>query len=248
MWRTAPTSTRSVARCKRVTRARNRAGVSAGPFFYARARAAQRGFTLAETAIVLVIIGLLVGSILKAQEMIVQARIKNVIADFAGVSAAYYGYQDRYRAVPGDDSGAGRWPPATPGNGNGLLDGAYNSATASDESRQWWDHLRRAGFVSGAGSQQPSNALAGILGVQTGDGQATPGATLGGFAGLIFCSANVPDRIAVAVDVQMDDGVGTTGAVRAMLESTSNQTVDNTSAASAYAESGTNQYVICRAL
>ena len=208
----------------------------------------QEGFTLAELAIVLVIIGLLVGSILKAQEMIVQAKIKNVIADFAGVSAAYYGYQDRYRAVPGDDVGAGRWPAAAPGDGNGLLAGAYNSAVPADESRQWWDHLRRAGFVSGAGSQQPSNALAGMLGVQTGDGQATPGTTLGGFAGLIFCSANVPDKIAIAVDVQVDDGVGTTGAVRAMLESTSNQTVDDSSAANAYVENGTNQYVICRAL
>ena len=103
--RTAPTSTSSAARCKRAASARKRAG-AAGPFFCACAAAGQRGFTLAETAIVLVIIGLLVGSILKAQEMIVQARIKNVIADFAGVSAAYYGYQDRYRAVPGDDAGA----------------------------------------------------------------------------------------------------------------------------------------------
>ena len=196
----------------------------------------------------LVIIGLLVGGVLKGQELMVQSKIKNVIADFSGVSAAYYGYQGRYRAVPGDDAGAGRWPSASPGNGDGLLAGAYNSATASDESRQWWDQLRRAGFVAGSGSQQPSNALAGMLGVQTGDAQATPGTTLGGVAGLMFCSANVPDRIAIAVDVQMDDGAGTTGAVRAMLESTSNQTVDHTSAASAYVENGTNQYVLCRAL
>lgn len=195
----------------------------------------------------LVIIGLLVGSILKAQEMIVQARIKNVIADFAGVSAAYYGYQDRYHAVPGDDAGAGRWPSASPGNGDGLLAGTYNSATATDESRLWWDHLRHAGFVSGSGTQQPANALAGMMGVQTGDGQSTPGATLGGFAGLIFCSANVPDRIAIAVDVQIDDAAGTTGAVRAMLETTSNQTVDSASVASVYVENGTNQYVLCRA-
>jgi prepilin-type N-terminal cleavage/methylation domain-containing protein len=233
-------------RCKRATRAEKGAGI-AGPFFCAPRLAGQRGFTLAETAIVLVIIGLLVGSILKAQEMITQAKIKNVIADFAGVSAAYYGYQDRYRALPGDDARAGRWPSAAPGNGDGLLAGAYNSAAASDETRLWWDHLRRAGFVSGSGTQQPSNALAGMLGVQTGDAQVAPGATLGGFVGLIVCSANVPDRIAIAVDVQMDDGDGATGAVRAMLESTSNQSVDNVSAASAYVENGTNQYVTCRA-
>ena len=71
---------------------------------------AQRGFTLVEIAIVLVIIGLLLGGILKGQEMITQAKIKNIVADFSGVSAAYYGYQDRYRAIPGDDPNAAtRW-------------------------------------------------------------------------------------------------------------------------------------------
>ena len=64
----------------------------------------QAGFTLVEIAIVLVIIGLLLGGILKGQEMITQARIKNVVNDFNGITAAYFAYQDRYRAVPGDDN------------------------------------------------------------------------------------------------------------------------------------------------
>ena len=51
-------------------------------------KARQTGFTLVEIAIVLVIIGLLLGGILKGQEMITQAKIKNVIADFSGVSPA----------------------------------------------------------------------------------------------------------------------------------------------------------------
>ena len=82
----------------------------------------QQGFTLIEIAIVLVIIGLLLGGILKGQEMITQAKIKNSIADFSGISAAYYGYQDRYRAIPGDDPNATRWtstPAVVAGNGNG---------------------------------------------------------------------------------------------------------------------------------
>ena len=61
-----------------------------------------QGFTLVEIAIVLVIIGLLLGGILKGQEMITQAKIKNVIADFSGISAAYHGYVDRYKRIPGD--------------------------------------------------------------------------------------------------------------------------------------------------
>src|ERR671926_198693 len=73
-------------------------------------RSQQSGFTLVEIAIVLVIIGLLLGGILKGQELITQAKIKNSIADFSGISAAYYGYQDRYRAIPGDDANAAsRW-------------------------------------------------------------------------------------------------------------------------------------------
>ncbi len=41
----------------------------------------QHGFTLVEIAIVLVIIGLLLGGVLKGQEMIENARIKSVVGD-----------------------------------------------------------------------------------------------------------------------------------------------------------------------
>ena len=66
----------------------------------------QQGFTLVEIAIVLVIIGLLLGGILKGQELITQGRIRNVGNDFQSVTAAINLYQDRYRALPGDDAGA----------------------------------------------------------------------------------------------------------------------------------------------
>lgn len=224
----------------------------------------QKGFTLVEIAIVLVIIGLLLGGILKGQEMITQAKIKNAIADFSGISAAYHGYVDRYKKIPGDDPCAGtgaaltaencgvataRWTGATGGNGNGVLAGLYNSGTATDETRLWWDHLRRSGFVSGVGSQQPFNALTGMIGVQTGDGQATIGPALGGFSGLMMCSANLPDKIAISVDTQMDDGVPATGSVRAVLQTAPNPNIVNgTTAAASYQETGTNVYTICRSL
>src|SRR3954463_6770158 len=206
----------------------------------------NKGFTLVEIAIVLVIIGLLLGGILKGQEMITQAKIKNSIADFSGISAAYHGYQDRYRAIPGDDPGAARWTGATAGNGNGVVLGAYNSSTVTDESRLWWDHLRRAGFVSGSGTNQPFNAFTGQIGVQTGSNGGTPSTALGGFAGLIVCSANVPDKVAIAMDTQMDDGAIGTGTVRAWLQTAPNQAVG--AAAANYAETGTNPYGICRSL
>ena len=217
----------------------------------------QKGFTLVEIAIVLVIIGLLLGGILKGQEMITQAKIKNVIADFSGISAAYHGYQDRYRAIPGDDKGASRWTGISNlGDGDGHLLGLYNSAIATDESRLWWEDLRRAGFITGSGNSQPLNAVSGMIGVQTGDGAATPGrvlngATTDGFASLIICSANLPDKIAIAVDSQMDDGVPNAGTVRAKIQTGLNPNIDGTSALTAdtaYAETGNNSYTVCRSL
>jgi len=214
----------------------------------------QQGFTLVEIAIVLVIIGLLLGGILKGQEMITQAKIKNIVADFSGISAAYYGYQDRYRAIPGDDPNADtRWTTPTAavkGNGNGVVAGAYNAAcaTAADESCQWWDHLRRAGFVAGNGKSQPFNAVTGLLGVQTGNGADPVAAALGGFVSLIVCSANLPDKIATAVDTQMDDGVPNSGTVRAQLHTAGPNPNIAAAAAAGYEESGTNVYTLCRSL
>jgi prepilin-type N-terminal cleavage/methylation domain-containing protein len=220
----------------------------------------QKGFTLVEIAIVLVIIGLLLGGILKGQEMITQAKIKNVIADMSGVSAAMYGYQDRYRALPGDDKAANpRWSGADAGDGDGIIEGAYLSTTATDESVNFWHHLRLAGFVSGTGTEQPFNAVSGKMGVQTGDGTAnTPGVVLAvaadpgppavaavpGIGSLIMCSANLPDKIAISVDAQMDDGAGTSGSVRGFKQTQPNQAISAT--AQAYTEDGVSTYVVCR--
>ncbi len=220
----------------------------------------ETGFTLVEIAIVLVIVGLLLGGILKGQEMIVQARVKNAIADFSGISVAYHGYLDRYRAIPGDDRGAGRWPGATPGNGDGVLAGKYNDppSASEPESRLWWSHLRYAGFIAGAGSSadQPSNSFSGRIGVQTGDAGSpiapvmdTAAAGVGGFATLIVCSANIPDKVAIAIDTQLDDGVHNTGSVRAQKQAGPNPDIRGFSgdgAADQYVENGTTQYVVCR--
>ncbi|MEO6023238.1 MAG: prepilin-type N-terminal cleavage/methylation domain-containing protein, partial [Burkholderiales bacterium] len=66
----------------------------------------QAGFTLVEIAIVLVIIGLLLGGILKGQELVQNARVRNLADQQNAVAAAYYAFQDRYRALPGDYAAA----------------------------------------------------------------------------------------------------------------------------------------------
>lgn len=219
----------------------------------------QSGFTLIELAIVLVIIGLLLGGVLKGQELITQAKIKNVIADFNGITAAYYGYQDRYKAIPGDDTGAlARWTVAAGGDGNGQLTGAYNlnmaapAAAATDESAFFWRDLRLSGFVGGAGGANPNNAVAGLVGVQQGnDTFRTVGATAGtGFTGLILCSSNLPDKIAVAVDTTLDDGDPQTGTVRAIIQAAPNPAIAANAAAETnpYTETGGTQYLVCKAL
>ena len=66
----------------------------------------QSGFTLVEIAIVLVIVGLLLGGVLKGQELITSGKAKALYADKAALQTAYNVYQDRFRALPGDDATA----------------------------------------------------------------------------------------------------------------------------------------------
>lgn len=214
----------------------------------------QAGFTLIEIAIVLVIIGLLLGGVLKGQEMITQGKIKNIISDFNGVQAAYYGYQDRYKAIPGDDVGAAaRWAGATSGGGNGALAGAYNAAPATAvESNLFWQHLRFAGFIPGpasgvVGGTQPTNAVTGMLGVETGDGPPPTGTVGLGLTGLIICSANLPGKIATAVDSQLDDGIATTGQVRGKAITVPNAATGVAGTVN-YVDDGTTIYVVCKSL
>ena len=223
-------------------------------------RRAQSGFTLVEIAVVLVVIGLIVGGILKTQEMITQVRTKSVVNDFTGVTAAYFAYMDRYKAVPGDDiSAAARWsgPAALNGGSDGQISGLYgvlspatlaqaNVDNTQGESWNFWWHLRLAGFIAGATSgqasySQPTNAVGGIMGIQTN--------ALTNLAGLVMCSANVPDKVASAVDTQVDDQLPNVGQMMAYTMGASDTAATNITSvtpATHYVETGTTQYVICK--
>jgi prepilin-type N-terminal cleavage/methylation domain-containing protein len=115
----------------------------------------QTGFTLIEIAIVLVIIGLLLGGVLKGQELITSARVRNIVSQQDGVKAAYFGFLDRFRALPGDYGQAagatGNIQGATVnGNNNGQITANTVAGATIDEHIAAWEHLSRAGFINGS--------------------------------------------------------------------------------------------------
>jgi len=167
----------------------------------------QSGFTLVEIAIVLVIIGLLLGGALKGQELIENAKINRVKSDFDQISAAIYSYQDRYRALPGDDASADdNVGSAATGNGDGLIGGNWASTNNANESRMIWDHLRRAGFITGTGFDQPTHAYGGRLGINN---------DAYGMQGMVLCMDNLDGEVARIIDLKFDDGIPNAGNVRA---------------------------------
>ena len=181
----------------------------------------HKGFTLVEIAIVLVLVGLLIGGVLKGREMITNAKIKRVERDHAGIIAAMQAYRDRYLVLPGDDDRAsarfaiytdGVNDPAAAdidGDSSGSVDGNWEAA-ANTETANFWKHLRAANLIPGGGDDdtQPTNAYGGNIGLRDGS------LTISGHA-IVFGSIEGP--VAKILESQLDDGIPSTGLIQSDL-------------------------------
>ena len=125
------------------------------------------GFTLVELAIVMIIIGLLIGGILKGQQLVANARMAGLVTKIREIDTANLTFLDVYRAVPGDMKNATtRLPGCTAdshcinGNGDRILGiGPITytthqpwmdvAATIESENVQYWKHLALAGMIGG---------------------------------------------------------------------------------------------------
>jgi len=62
----------------------------------------EKGFTLVELAIVMAIIGLLIGGILKGQELMENARVASTVTQVKAIEASVTTFRDTFNAIPGD--------------------------------------------------------------------------------------------------------------------------------------------------
>ncbi len=182
----------------------------------------MRGFTLAEIAIVLVIIGLMLTGVFKGQALIDSARVRSMASEVSGIRSAWYSFQERYRALPGDFQSAGTQidSAAVSGNGNGRIDDNRERAGV-------WQQLSLAGFINGNyDGAQSSVGSASDLDCAPGTCPKNP---FNGFYKIsysaqaadvvdptheIFTGDQIPVGILAELDRKLDDGLPTKGRFR----------------------------------
>lgn len=115
----------------------------------------EGGFSLVELAIVLIVIGLIIGGILKGQDLIESARLKSALSQVNEFRLATATFMDKYDAMPGDFDKASSQIEAGLQNGqnNGVVDGPGLSAGAGNqhEALSFWTHLSAARLLPSPG-------------------------------------------------------------------------------------------------
>lgn len=206
----------------------------------------QAGFTLVELAVVMIIIGLLIGGVLKGQELIANAQIASTVSQIKGVDAAVSTFNDTYSAFPGDMSNATTRiancaAPCADGSGNSFISTAGNAAIGPNvaganagEALNFWLHLNLADLITGVdmsgvgnfGESLPSAPVGGgfVVGyTNTGAITNSNGTGRGGHyivlrnaGGVAGAGATLTPNQAARIDNKMDDGSPNQGTVVAI--------------------------------
>lgn len=160
----------------------------------------QRGFSLVELSIVLVILGLLTGGILAGQSLIRAAELRAVVSEYQRYTSATQSFRDKYLALPGDMNNATRFwgaaatcpgavatPSTTIATCNGDGDGRILAGSASsDENYRYWQHLANAGLIEGQYTGVTNAATAGIWNTVTGQNVPSSRLNNAGWTALYF--------------------------------------------------------------
>ena len=176
----------------------------------------NKGFTLIELAIVLIIIGLILGMVFKGRQLIENAKVKSLAAGYNKIYAAVYTFYDRYGYLPGD--GCSSPDPADVSVCTGTKDGRIITA---NEQRAFWHLLINVyGILSAADVKTPLGNYWRVVYDSNVHSKAGNWLTLSTVNPLENTpnSASVPLKYICALDNAIDDGKSDTGDVR--LDST----------------------------
>ncbi|AOY01294.1 prepilin-type N-terminal cleavage/methylation domain-containing protein [Jeongeupia sp. USM3] len=167
----------------------------------------QRGFTLVELAIVLVIVGLILGLAFKGRDLIDGARVKSAQASANKIQAAVNIFFERYQFYPGDGCPAGV---AQPAQCNGARNGLINGA---DEIAAFWTLLINTAILTNAERTTPFGTQWGVAAGANGVGGTTTNISYL-TSGPATNTAATDIRYVCALDSQYDDGVPNAGNIR----------------------------------